>query len=93
MISLSEIITFVERECGNVQDAAARFTVSVDTAGRVRGEAVATGQTVVKIGRMRVDPSHSAAEIGLAVLLHLASREHHAAVADLMQRMRSGDKR
>jgi hypothetical protein len=89
---VANLTCFVERECGNVQDAAARFTVSVDTAGRVRGEAVATGQTVVKIGRMRVDPSHSAAEIGLAVLLHLASREHHAVVADLMQRMRRGDR-
>lgn len=83
---------FVERECGQVQDASARFTVSVDTVGRVRGEAVATGQAAIKIARVRVDPSHSAAEIGLAVLLHLASREHHPAVVDLMRRMRRGDK-
>jgi hypothetical protein len=90
---VANLTCFVERDCRQVQDAAARFTVSVDTVGRVRGEAVATGQAAIKIARVRVDPSHSAAEIGLAVLLHLASREHHAAVADLMQRMRSGDKR
>jgi hypothetical protein len=89
---VTNVTCFVERECGRVQDAAARFTVSVDSVGRVRGEAVATGQSTVKIARMRVDPSHSATEIGLAVLLHLASREHHPAVADLMQRMRRGDK-
>jgi hypothetical protein len=89
---VTHVTCFVERECRRVQDAAARFTVSVDSVGRVRGEAVATGQSTVKIARMRVDPSHSATEIGLAVLLHLASREHHPAVADLMQRMRRGDK-
>lgn len=89
---VANLTCFVERECGQVQDASARFTVSVDTAGRVRGEAVATGQSTIKIARMRVDPSHSAAEIGLAVLLYLAGREHHAVVADLMQRMRRGDR-
>ncbi|MGF7001448.1 hypothetical protein [Paraburkholderia sp. GAS32] len=88
---VTSVTCFVERERGRVQDAAARFTVSVDSAGRVRGEAVATGQSAVKITRMRVDPSHTATEIGLAVLLHLASREHHPAVADFMQRMRRRD--
>lgn len=86
------VTCLIERARGCVQDAAARFTVSVDSVGRVRGEAVATGQPAAKIARMRVDPSHSASEIGLAVLLHLASREHHSAVADLMHRMRRGDK-
>jgi hypothetical protein len=89
---VTNITVFVERECRQVQDAAARFTVSIDTSGRIRGEAVATGQSLVKIARMRVDPSHSPTEIGLAVLLHLASREHHPAVADLMRRMRRGGK-
>jgi hypothetical protein len=88
---VTNVTCFVERECGRIQDAAARFTVAVDSVGRVRGEAVATGQSMVKIARMRVDPSHSPSEIGLAVLLHLASREHHPAVADLMQRMRRRD--
>lgn len=88
---VTHVTCFVERECRGVQDAAARFTVSVDSAGRVRGEAVATGQSMIKIARMRVDPSHSATEIGLAVLLHLASREHHPAVTDLLQRMRRRD--
>lgn len=89
---VTSVTCFVERECGRVQDAAARFTVSVDSVGRVRGEAVATGQSTVDIARMRVDPTHSATEIGLAVLLHLASREHHPAVLDLMRRMRRGDR-
>jgi hypothetical protein len=89
---VTNVTCFVERECGHMQDAAARFTVSVDSAGRVRGEAVATGQSMIKIARMRVDLSQSATEIGLAVLLHLASREHHPAVAELMQRVRRGDK-
>lgn len=89
---VTNITVFVERECRQVQDAAARFTISIDTSGRIRGEAVATGQSLVKIARMRVEPSHSPTEIGLAVLLHLASREHHPAVADLMGRMRRGGK-
>lgn len=89
---VTSLTCFVERECGRIQDAAARFTVSVDSVGRVRGEAVATGQSTVNIARMRIDPSHSPTEIGLAVLLHLASREHHPAVVDLMRRMRRGDK-
>ncbi|MHB9837958.1 hypothetical protein Q8F57_024285 [Paraburkholderia terrae] len=88
---VTSVTCFVERERGRVQDAAARFTVSVDSVGRVRGEAVATGQSTVKITRMRVDPSHTATEISLAVLLQLASREHHPAVANLMQRMRRRD--
>jgi len=87
---VAHITCFMERERASVQNAAARFTVSVDSVGRVRGEAVATGQRAVKIARVRVDPSHSASEIGLAVLLHLASRDHHAAVADFMRRMRRG---
>ena len=74
-----------------MQDAAARFTVAIDSRGRVRGEAVATGQPAVKIGRMRVDPTHSASDICLGVLLHLASVEHLPVVADLMDRIRRGD--
>ncbi|REG60762.1 hypothetical protein B0G80_3573 [Paraburkholderia sp. BL6669N2] len=87
---VTNVTCFVERECGRIHDAAARFTVSVDSVGRVRGEAVATGAPLMKIARVRVDPSNSAVEIGLAVLLHLASREHHPVVADLIQRMRRG---
>lgn len=90
---VAHVTCFVERERASVQDAAARFTVSVDSVGRVRGQAVATGQPTVKIARMRVDPSHSAAEIGLAVLLHLASRDYQPAVADIMRRMRRVDPR
>jgi hypothetical protein len=70
---VAHVTCFVERERAAVQNASARFTVSVDSVGRVRGEAVATGQRAVKIARLRVNPSHSASEIGLAVLLHLAS--------------------
>ncbi len=88
---VTHVTCFVERARASVQNAAARFTVSVDSVGRVRGEAIATGQRAVKIARMRVDPSHSASEIGLAVLLHLASREFHPVVADFMHRMRRGD--
>lgn len=89
---VTHVTCFIERARGRVQDAAGRFTVSIDSAGRVRGEAVATALPVLEIARMRVDPSSSASEIGLAVLLHLASREHQPAVTDLMQRMRRGDK-
>lgn len=85
---VTHVTCFVERARASVQNAVARFTVSVDSTGRVRGEAVATGQPAVKIARMRVDPLHSASEIGLAVLLHLASSEFHPAVADFMRRMR-----
>lgn len=53
---------------------------------------MATSLPVLEIARMRVDPSSSASEIGLAVLLHLASREHHPVVTELMKRMRRGDK-
>lgn len=88
---VTHVTCLVERERASVQNAAARFTVSVDSVGRVRGEAVATGQRAVKIARVRVDPAQSASEIGLAVLLHLASRGHHPAVADFMRRMRRGD--
>lgn len=88
---VAHVTCLVERERASVQNAAGRFSVSVDSVGRVRGEAVATGQRAVKIARMRVDPSHSASEIGLAVLLHLASRDHQPAVADIMLRMRRGD--
>lgn len=87
---VAHITCFVERERARVQNAAARFSVSVDSVGRVRGEAVATGQRAVKIARVRVDPSNSASEIGLAVLLHLASRDYQPAVADIMRRMRRG---
>lgn len=85
------VTCFVERECDRVQDAAGRFTVSVDTKGRVRGEAVATNRPTIKISGVRVDPWQSEPEVGLAVLLHLASIEHNTAVEDLMARMRRGD--
>jgi hypothetical protein len=88
---VAHITCFMERERASVQNAAARFTVSVDSVGRVRGEAVATGQRAIKISRLRVDPLQSASEIGLAVLLHLASLDYQPAVADIMRRMRRED--
>lgn len=88
---VAHVTCFVEHERAGAQTAAARFTVSVDTVGRVRGEAVATGQRATKIARMRVDPTHSASEICLAVLLYLASQEYQPAVADIMRRMRRED--
>lgn len=88
---VAHVTCFVERERASVQNASARFTVSVDSVGRVRGEAIATGQRAVKIARLRVDPFDSASEIGLAVLLHLASRDYQPAVADIMRRMRRED--
>ncbi|MEI5997626.1 hypothetical protein H3V53_10540 [Paraburkholderia bengalensis] len=88
---VTHVTCFVEQERAAVQIASARFTVSVDSVGRVRGEAVATGQRAKKIARLRVDPFHSASEIGLAVLLHLASLEYQPAVSDIMRRMRRED--
>lgn len=88
---VAHLSCFVERARGPVQDAAARFNVTIDSAGRVRGQAVATGQPAVKIARLRVDPAHSASDICLGVLLHLASMEHQPAVESLMDRMRRGD--
>lgn len=88
---VTHVTCFVERERAAVQIASARFTVSVDSVGRVRGEAVATGQRAIKIARLRVDPFQSASEIGLAVLLHLASLDYQPAVADIMRRMRRED--
>ena len=88
---VAHVTCFVERERAAVQNASARFSVSVDSVGRVRGEAVATGQRAAKIARLRVDPFDSASEIGLAVLLHLASRDYQPAVADIMRRMRRQD--
>ncbi|CAE6710820.1 hypothetical protein LMG22931_01261 [Paraburkholderia nemoris] len=90
-IRVAHLSCFVERARGPVQDAAARFSVTIDSAGRVRGEAVATGQPAVKIARVRVDPAHSASDICLGVLLHLASMDHQPAVASLMDRMRRGE--
>ncbi len=88
---VTHVTCFVEQERAAVQIASARFTVSVDSVGRVRGEAVATGRRAKKIARLRVDPFHSASEIGLAVLLHLASLEYQPAVADIMRRIRRED--
>jgi hypothetical protein len=85
------VTCFVERARDRLQDAAARFTVSVDSKGRVSGEAVATNRPSVRIAGVRVDPSQSESEIGLAVLLHLASMEYNSAVDDLMARMRRGN--
>ncbi|MDR5810624.1 hypothetical protein [Caballeronia sp. LZ019] len=87
------VTCFVERARDRLQDAAARFTVSVDTKGRVRGEAVATNRPTIQISGVRVDPWQSEPEVGLAVLLHLASNEQNTAVDDLMTRLRKGGKR
>lgn len=86
---VTHVTCFVERSRARVQDASARFTVSINSAGRVRGEAVATGHELIEFRRMRLDPSQTATEIVLAVLLHLATVEHEADVASLMKRMRS----
>lgn len=88
---VAHLSCLVERARGPVQDAAARFSVSIDSVGRVRGEAVATGHQAIKISRMRVDPRHSPSDICLSVLMHLASIEHQPAITDLMDKMRRGD--
>lgn len=90
-VRVAHLSCFVERARGPVQDVSARFTVTIDSAGRVRGEAVATGQPAVKIARVRVDPAFSASDICLSVLLHLAGIGHQSVVADLMNRMRRGE--
>ena len=88
---VSHLTCFIERNRARVQDASARFTVSISSAGRVRGEAVATGQQTVEIARMRVNPLQLPIDIVLEVLLHLATIEHPE-VRELMQRIRRADR-